>query len=127
MGRAEERAADLGQRVDRLGADLRRPGAEPPVTRKEIGRDADVRRGRRTHEGTLRVAGGERVATSVATKTPCPLDLGSLGPCAILAGVDRISRRIGAIAESATLAVDAQAKALKAAGEDVIGFGAGEP
>jgi aspartate aminotransferase len=39
----------------------------------------------------------------------------------------RISRRIGGIAESATLAVDAKAKALKAAGKDVIGFGAGEP
>src|SRR4051794_7596355 len=39
----------------------------------------------------------------------------------------RISRRIGAIAESATLAVDAKAKALKAAGKPVIGFGAGEP
>ena len=41
--------------------------------------------------------------------------------------MDRISKRIGAIAESQTLAVDAKAKALKAAGEDVIGFGAGEP
>ena len=39
----------------------------------------------------------------------------------------RVSARIGAIAESATLAVDAKAKALKAAGESVIGFGAGEP
>jgi len=39
----------------------------------------------------------------------------------------RISDRIGSIAESATLAVDAKAKAMKAAGEDVIGFGAGEP
>jgi aspartate/methionine/tyrosine aminotransferase len=39
----------------------------------------------------------------------------------------RISRRVGAIAESATLAVDAKAKALKAAGKPVIGFGAGEP
>jgi len=39
----------------------------------------------------------------------------------------RISARIAAIAESATLAVDAKAKALKAAGEPVIGFGAGEP
>ena len=39
----------------------------------------------------------------------------------------RISRRIAAIAESATLAVDAKAKALKAAGKPVIGFGAGEP
>ena len=39
----------------------------------------------------------------------------------------RVSRRIAAIAESATLAVDAKAKALKAAGRPVIGFGAGEP
>ena len=39
----------------------------------------------------------------------------------------RVSRKIGAIAESATLAVDAKAKALQAAGERVIGFGAGEP
>jgi aspartate/methionine/tyrosine aminotransferase len=38
-----------------------------------------------------------------------------------------VSQRIGAISESATLAVDAKAKALKAAGRDVIGFGAGEP
>lgn len=39
----------------------------------------------------------------------------------------RISTRIGSIAESATLAVDAKAKAKKAAGEDVVGFGVGEP
>ena len=40
---------------------------------------------------------------------------------------ERISRRIAAITESATLAVDGKAKALQAAGEPVIGFGAGEP
>jgi aspartate aminotransferase len=39
----------------------------------------------------------------------------------------RVSARVGGIAESATLAVDAKAKALKAAGRPVIGFGAGEP
>ena len=39
----------------------------------------------------------------------------------------RISERVARITESATLAVDAKAKALKAAGEKVIGFGAGEP
>ena len=39
----------------------------------------------------------------------------------------RVSQRIACIAESATLAVDARAKALRAAGADVIGFGAGEP
>src|SRR5206468_940256 len=42
-------------------------------------------------------------------------------------GRSRVSGRIAAIAESATLAVDAKAKALKAAGRPVIGFGAGEP
>ena len=39
----------------------------------------------------------------------------------------RLSERVSGIAESPTLAVDAKAKALKAAGENVIGFGAGEP
>ena len=42
-------------------------------------------------------------------------------------GKPRVSKRIAAIAESATLAVDSKAKALKAAGRPVIGFGAGEP
>ncbi len=39
----------------------------------------------------------------------------------------RLSTRISAIPESPTLAVDAKAKALKAAGHPVIVFGAGEP
>ena len=38
-----------------------------------------------------------------------------------------VSQRVAAVSESATLAIDGKAKALKAAGEDVIGFGAGEP
>src|SRR5687768_12282181 len=49
------------------------------------------------------------------------------GTCDSMAGMARISTRIGAVAESATLAIDAKAKAKKAAGEDVVGFGAGEP
>ena len=40
---------------------------------------------------------------------------------------NRISSAVGQIAESATLAVDSKAKAMKAAGQNVIGFGAGEP
>ena len=48
-------------------------------------------------------------------------------PAPPAAGGARVSRRIASIAESATLAVDAKAKALKAAGRPVIGFGAGEP
>jgi len=43
------------------------------------------------------------------------------------ASPSRVSDRIGAIEPSATLAVDAQAKALKAEGRPVIGFGAGQP
>lgn len=39
----------------------------------------------------------------------------------------RISKRIGSIAESATLAITSKAKAMRADGIDVIGFGAGEP
>ncbi|MFV0315631.1 MAG: pyridoxal phosphate-dependent aminotransferase [Microthrixaceae bacterium] len=39
----------------------------------------------------------------------------------------RISSRVAAITPSATLAVDAKAKALRAQGAPVIGFGAGEP
>ena len=39
----------------------------------------------------------------------------------------RISARIAAVSPSATLAVDAKARALRAAGEDVVSFGAGEP
>src|SRR5690606_22685761 len=38
-----------------------------------------------------------------------------------------LSRRIAEMEASPTMAVDAKAKALKAAGEPVIGFGAGEP
>jgi aspartate/methionine/tyrosine aminotransferase len=44
-----------------------------------------------------------------------------------MASVNRTSHRLAAIAPSATLAVDAKAKAMKAEGENVIGFGAGEP
>lgn len=44
-----------------------------------------------------------------------------------MAVVKRTSQRLAAIAPSATLAVDSKAKAMKAAGENVIGFGAGEP
>jgi aspartate aminotransferase len=43
------------------------------------------------------------------------------------AGTRRISARAAGVTPSATLTVDAKAKALQAAGERVIGFGAGEP
>ncbi|MCH1615867.1 MAG: aspartate aminotransferase, partial [Acidimicrobiales bacterium] len=40
---------------------------------------------------------------------------------------NRISAAVSQIAESATLAVDSKAKSMRAAGDNVIGFGAGEP
>jgi len=39
----------------------------------------------------------------------------------------KIARRAAALSPSLTLAIDSKAKAMKAAGEDVVGFGAGEP
>jgi aspartate/methionine/tyrosine aminotransferase len=60
------------------------------------------------------ISGTYEIMTSVTT-TPSTTEL------------RRISRRAAAVSPSATLAVDAKAKALKAAGEHVIGFGAGEP
>jgi aspartate aminotransferase len=59
----------------------------------------------------------DRTSTSAATVSDHP------NP----ATRSRVSARIGGIAESATLAVDAKAKALKASGRPVVGFGAGEP
>ena len=41
--------------------------------------------------------------------------------------IQRLSSRVGSIAESATLAVTNKVRELRAAGEPVIGFGAGEP
>jgi aspartate aminotransferase len=39
----------------------------------------------------------------------------------------KISQRAASLAPSLTLVIDSKAKAMKAAGEDVVGFGAGEP
>lgn len=39
----------------------------------------------------------------------------------------RLTKRISSVAPSLTLAITAKAKAMKAAGEDVVSFGAGEP
>ena len=61
------------------------------------------------------VSGTYEIMASVTTTPAAPTRL------------PRISRRAAAVAPSATLAVDAKAKALQAAGEHVIGFGAGEP
>src|SRR5580692_9706940 len=61
------------------------------------------------------VSGTYEIMASVTTTPATPTTLA------------RISRRAAAVAPSATLAVDAKAKALQAAGEHVIGFGAGEP
>ena len=87
----------------------------------------------RTRSPSLR--GHPASSNSPRPPGPCRPPGGPLGvlraPLAASGNIDpmgpRISDRIAAIAESATLAVDAKAKALKAAGRPVIGFGAGEP
>ena len=99
-------------------------GGQPPSAectgRPTAGRTAATTRRRRAaagrRHGPRRDAGRPRAgcARMAAHERPAPAH-------------PRISARIGAIAESATLAVDAKAKALKAAGRPVIGFGAGEP
>ena len=68
-------------------------------------------------------AAAERIGIGTPpTRRPCPPH--PEGPRMTSSARDvRLSTRVGAIAESATLAVDAKAKALKAKGEDVIGFG----
>ncbi len=72
---------------------------------------------------TARVLSGSEPRSHRASATMGPVTENS--PAA--APRRRVSARLAAIAESATLAVDAKAKALKAAGRPVIGFGAGEP
>src|SRR5690242_9488948 len=62
-----------------------------------------------------------------AGKAPRAGGMGGVPPASIVPMPTRVSARVSAISESATLAVDAKAKALKAAGRPVIGFGAGEP
>ncbi len=64
---------------------------------------------------------------NAASTSPVPGSPAVSGSPAANSPSRRVSARVGAIAESATLAVDAKAKALKAAGRPVIGFGAGEP
>ena len=64
--------------------------------------------------------------TTSTPTTSTPSTSTGAAPCGPAAR-PRVSVRIAAITESATLAVDAKAKAKKAAGEDVVGFGAGEP
>ena len=96
-------AGDGGERVDLRGAHLGRPRSEAAVGREERGGDRRCR-GPGTYE----------IMASVTTHSSTT-------------ELRRISRRAAAVAPSATLAVDAKAKALQAAGEHVIGFGAGEP
>ncbi len=97
--------------VELLGPDLGRPAAEAPVGGEQVLGDAQRGGGGGGHCDSMSpdLRRSERVF---------PVSRGS---------ERRVSARLSAIAESATLAVDAKAKALQAQGEAVIGFGAGEP
>jgi aspartate aminotransferase len=76
----------------------------------------------------LVVSGALGTCVSMAVMSPAhETTPGKHGAGTPVATRRRVSARVGAVAPSATLAVDAKAKALRAAGEDVISFGAGEP
>src|SRR5437764_5745705 len=94
-----------GEGSHRLLAHLRRSRPEATVGRPQLGRKLDLRHGR-SHS---------------------PLSVKSATEAKSTMAHARISQRVGSIEESATLAIDARVKALKAEGADVIGFGAGEP
>ena len=84
---------------------------------------AAVRRATRQHAATIRRAG-----STVKTLPECTRNSNrDRRGAATMAHVNAALAARRRDQESATLAVDARAKALKAAGEDVIGFGAGEP
>src|SRR3984957_3273113 len=95
--------------------------ATPASASMEAGRTLEGPDPKRPSEGSnsggmvMSGTSGTYVSMAPVTTTKSPTEL------------RRISRRAAAVAPSATLAVDAKAKALQAAGEHVIGFGAGEP
>ncbi len=106
-----------------LPIELRPSGAARGWHRLRVGGQAHADLLQR-RESTVRPRGG---SNPVPPERDCPC-AGARPGCKDGPMTDaRISRRIAAITESATLAVDAKAKALKAAGRPVIGFGAGEP
>src|ERR671914_97720 len=107
--RSEKAGCALRERLDRLRPHLGGAGAEPAVGRPQLARNDDVDW---IHVHPL--AGDERGA-----KRSSPYHAG--------VSHSRLAQRVLDIAESPTLAVDARAKALAAAGVDVVGFGAGEP
>src|SRR5262245_29992498 len=143
---AEVGRRGLGERGDRLGSYLGRPGAEPPVgwaqvlgKRNRVQAPLDlcqyqtafvhVGGARSPHASDVNIVPSFLSSVQEAASfmsSPIEPAPGRHGPGAGQSR-PRISRRVGAIAESATLAIDAKAKALKASGEDVIAFGAGEP
>ena len=136
VGGAEVVAAGGGERLDRLGPDLGRAAAEAPVGGQQVDRDLDVgergghlammadRAGRQRPGSAANRGVGGRVRVP---RWPAPSRHPEEPELPTPRTLARVSQRVAAIAESATLAVDAKAKALKAAGEPVIGFGAGEP
>jgi len=69
----------------------------------------------------MRVAMTRNLEVSSRKLQPC------IPPKLVAVTAPRISRRIAAIAESATLKVDSKAKALQAEGRPVISYAAGEP
>ncbi len=107
-----------------FGPDFRRSAPEPAVDREQVGGNVDVWNGHGTNlDSKTDGFGAYFCGSSNRISAHTQRHLASLRGMSI----DRISTRVSAIAPSATLAVSNKAKALRAAGEPVIGFGAGEP
>src|SRR5438132_3048809 len=127
---AEEHLVAVGQREEGAQS-VAQPAHHRPHARLAVARaEVDGCRGAQRGDSLGAHLGRPAPEAAVAREqVGWESDIGGsgLGHCASIAGMPRISGRIAAIQESATLAVDARAKALAAAGEAVIGFGAGEP
>src|SRR4029453_14596812 len=118
---AEEGGRGRGQGGHRLLPHLGRPAPDPPVGRPQLLWQDQGAGGLMERSGSPpidRVGFGHAATLSSPDNPQCLMEASP---------VSRISRRVAAIAESATLAVDAKTNPLKGAGGDVIGFGAGGP
>src|SRR5688572_16652560 len=73
------------------------------------------------------MSGSSLIDDSIASTTVSCTSIASCTDMERSSAMKRLSHRVDAVADSLTLAIDAKAKAMKAAGEPVVSFGAGEP
>ena len=116
---AHVRRAGGGQGGQRFRPDLGGAAAESAVGREAVGGDRNlgIALAHQCHYST----GPARIANPATQRN------GKGHLCRRRPSRPRISTLVGAIAPSATLAIDAKARALRASGVKVVSYGAGEP